>query len=65
VPLGPTECLTSRIDRSHHLLVSSKLRPQREMKIALTPIRYAWVIAVGSEPQRALGLRVSRRRMGL
>src|SRR6478609_5330889 len=37
VPLGPTECLTSRIDRSHHLLVSSKLRPQREMKIALTP----------------------------
>src|SRR5258708_1709615 len=26
-PLGPSECLASGIDRSHHLSLSSKLRP--------------------------------------
>jgi hypothetical protein len=36
-PLGPTECLMSRIDRSHTICCfSSKLRPQRETLIALT-----------------------------
>src|SRR3984893_15775979 len=31
-PLGPSECLASGIDRSHHLYIPSKLWPQRRAR---------------------------------
>ena len=52
-PLDPTECLASGIDRSHHLPVSSKLRPQRGRGSPYAELRYQIVQAhVGSFVRR-------------